>query len=84
MQNPNVELHKQASASTNNSSFDDDNKNKNKENNITKIIKNAIEQNKNYKISSAINNAKILSEYKTNVFNISYNYNPYIINNNFY
>ena len=84
LQNPSVELHKQASASTNNSSFDDDNKNKNKENNITKIIKNAIDQNKNYKISSAINNAKILSEYKTNVFNISYNYNPYIINNNFY
>ena len=36
LQNPNVELHKQASASTNNSSFDDDNKNKNKENNIIK------------------------------------------------
>ena len=79
----NIELHKQASASTNNSSFDEENKNKNIENNIKNIIKNAINQNKNYKISSAINNAKILSEYKKDITqNNVYNFNPNIINTN--
>ena len=71
----------QISASTINSSFDEDNKNNDNNEKIKNIIKNAINENKNYKISSAINNAKILDSYKSN--NNNYNYNPYIINNNF-
>ena len=68
----------QVSASTNNSSFDEDNKNSYSNDKIKNIIKNAINENKNYKISSAINNAKIMDSYKNNN-----NYNSYIINNNF-
>ena len=81
--NINVELKNQTSGSTNTSSFDEDNKKNSSNEKIKNIIKNAIHENRNYKISSAINNAKILDSYKSNNNYNNYNYNPFIINNNF-
>ena len=78
--NLNVPFQKQSSESTNNSSLEEDNKMYNNDNNITKIIKNAINENKDYKISNAIKNTKILDSFKKNSY---YSYNPYNININF-
>ena len=79
--NINTGYQKHNSSSTNNSSGNDEERKSINENNVKKIIKNAIKENKVYKITNAINNSKILEEYKNHNF---YNYNNiYKGNNNF-
>ena len=74
--------HKNSSESTNNSSIDEDNKMSDNDKKILNTIKKAINENKNYKISSAINNAKILESFKKDNFKINnMNYNSLDYNN---
>ena len=84
--------HKNSAESTNNSSIDDEIKMSDSEIKIINKIKKAIKENKNYKISSAINNAKIVesfkkSDFKDNYLNFScdnkFNNSNCFVNNNF-
>lgn len=68
--------HKNSAESTNNSSIDDDIKMSDSDKKILNKIKKAIKENKNYKISSAINNAKIVESFKKSHFkdnNLNFN-----------
>ena len=76
--------HKNSSESTINSSIDDDTKMSDDEKNIIDKIKKAINENKSYKISSAINNAKIFDTYKNSNFKnkkLNFNYDNVKLNN---
>ena len=79
----NTEYKKYYSSSTNNSSSNEEDNKINNESHIKKVIKNAINQNKVYKITSAINNAKILDQFKNPNFYNYKGYSNYFINNNY-